>query len=105
MASTRDWILVLVCGSVDDLIDHWPMVMGKVRAWLKYRLDRLFDQEGSTPSRSRRKRFRRESPAEPLALTALPDKGYFTLRRSKLRNKTRASRIACRSSGRCRGSF
>jgi hypothetical protein len=32
VVSERDWILVLVRGPVNDSIDHWPMVIGKVRA-------------------------------------------------------------------------
>ena len=49
------------------------MVIGKVRAWLKYLLDKLFDQEGSNPSNSRRKVASRESPSETFA--AAPGNG------------------------------
>src|SRR5271170_5631410 len=101
----RDRIFVFVRGSVDDSINHWPMLIGKVRAWLKYLLDKLFDQEGSKRSRSRRKRSSRESPSKPFAADAAPGSGYVSSRRSKLRNIAKASRIACESSGRCRGSF
>ncbi len=47
----RDRILVLVCGSMNNFVDHRPMVIGKVRAWLKYLLDKLFDHEGSNRSK------------------------------------------------------
>ena len=36
------------------MLPYWPMVIGKVRAWLKYRLDRLFDHDGSISSSSAR---------------------------------------------------
>ena len=74
MTSGRDGIFVSVGRPVNDFIvhvcgafsqftvaslysmiishDHWPMVIGKVRAWLKYRLDKLFDQDGSNRSKS-----------------------------------------------------
>ena len=42
------------------------MVIGKVRAWLKYLLDKLFDQEGSNPSSSLRKLSSRDSPSEAI---------------------------------------
>jgi hypothetical protein len=32
VVSDRDGILVFVRGAVNDSIDHWPMVIGKVRA-------------------------------------------------------------------------
>lgn len=80
------------------------MVIGNVRAWLKYLLDKLFDQEGNNPSNSRRKLASRESPLEALA-TAVPGNGYFNFRKSKLRNNPSAARIACKSTGTCRGSF
>ena len=79
-------------------------MIGKVRAWLKYLLDKLFDHEGSNPSSSRRKLASRESPSEPFTATA-PGNGYLNLRKSKLRNNVSAARIACKSTGRCRGSF
>ena len=66
MISDRDGILVSVRCSVNDSINHWPMVIGKVRAWLKYLLDKLFDQEGSSRSSSLRKLSSRESPSGPL---------------------------------------
>ena len=50
MVPDRDRIFVFVRGSMDNFIDHRPMVTGNVRAWLKYLLDRLFDQEGSNLS-------------------------------------------------------
>src|SRR5258708_34270692 len=106
MVPDRDRIFVLVRGSVNNSIDHWPMAIGKVRAWLKYLLDKLFDQEGSNRSKSRRKRSSRESPSEPLAAAvAAPGSGYVNSRSSKLRNKSSASRIACEPSANCRGSF
>jgi hypothetical protein len=80
------------------------MVIGKVRAWLKYLLDKLFDQEGSSPSSSCRKLASRESPSEAFGAAA-PGNGYFTFRKSKLRNNASAARIACKSTGTCRGSF
>src|SRR5208282_5104048 len=105
MVSERNGILVFVCGPVNDSVNHWPMVIGKVRAWLKYLPDRLFDQEGSNRSSSLVKRSSRESPSDPFVVVAAPGRGYFNSRRSKLRNDASASRIACRSSGTCRGSL
>ena len=52
----RDRIFVLVSGSMDNFVDHRPIVTGKVRAWLKYRLDKLFDQERSSCSSPLRNR-------------------------------------------------
>ena len=75
MIADRDRIFVLVRGSVNDFINHWPMLIGRVRAWLKYLLDKLFDQEGSNRSRSRRKCSSRESPSEPFAVVVAPGNG------------------------------
>jgi hypothetical protein len=86
--------LYVVRFDIDDFVDHWPIVIGKVRAWLKYLLDKLFDQEGSSCSSPWRKLSSRASPSEPFAAAA-PGNGYFNLRRSKLRNNASASRIAC----------
>src|SRR5258708_34322969 len=99
MVSDRDRIFVFVRGSVNNFINHWPIAIGKVRAWLKYLLDKLFDHEGSNRSRSRRKRSSRESPSESLAAVAAPGNGYVSSRRSKLRNNATASPIACEPSG------
>ncbi|MGA9495967.1 MAG: hypothetical protein WBV41_08930, partial [Terriglobales bacterium] len=60
-------------------------MIGKVRAWLKYLLDKLFDQEGSNPSSPWRKLASRASPSEPCSAAA-PGNGYLNLRKSKLRN-------------------
>src|SRR5579863_3079072 len=35
MIADRDGILILVSGPVNNFVDHRPMVMGSVRAWLK----------------------------------------------------------------------
>jgi hypothetical protein len=35
---------------MNDSVDHKPMVIGSVRAWLKYLLDKLFDHEGNSRS-------------------------------------------------------
>src|SRR5277367_5955954 len=105
MVSYRDWVFVFVRGSVTDFINHWPIVIGKVRAWLKYLLDRLFDQEGSRRSSSLRNRSSRDRPSEPFIVVSAPGKGYFNSRKSKLRNNASASRIACKSSFAYRGSF
>src|ERR1700723_3450412 len=86
------------------LENHCPMVIGRVRAWLKYRLDKLFDQEGSSRPNSNRKFARRESPSDAFVATT-PGNGYFSFRKSKLRKSASAPRIAFRSTGRCRGSF
>src|ERR1700677_2505809 len=56
VVSDRDRILVLVSGSMNNFVNHRPMVTGKVRAWLKYLLDKLFDQEGSDFSNPLRNR-------------------------------------------------
>ena len=50
VAPNRDGISVLVGGPMNDSVDHRPMVIGKVRAWLKYLLDKLSDHEGNSCS-------------------------------------------------------
>src|SRR5579863_5814654 len=35
MAAHRHGVFVLVCSTVDDFVNHRPMLMGSVRAWLK----------------------------------------------------------------------
>src|SRR5271170_3350075 len=102
--SYRYRVLVFVRSSMTDPINHWPIVMGRVRAWLKYLLDKLFDHEGRSRSSSLRNRSSRESPSEPFVAEA-PGNGYFNSRKSKPRNNASASRIACKSSNRSRGSF
>ena len=55
VAADRDGVFVLVRGAVNDFVDHRPMLIGSVRAWLKYLLDKLSDHEGSNRSRPARK--------------------------------------------------
>src|ERR1700690_4324048 len=69
VSSDRDRVFVFIGRAMNDFINHCfnimssfhcPMLIGSVRAWLKYLLDRLFDHEGSNPSNSRRKFASRE---------------------------------------------
>src|ERR1019366_5669212 len=70
MLPNRDRMSVSAGGSMNDSVDHRPMVIGRVRAWLKYRFDRLLDHEGRSNSKPLRKLSRRERPSTSLALVA-----------------------------------
>jgi hypothetical protein len=94
MVADRYRMLVPVGSSVNDSIDHWPIVTGKVRAWLKYRLDKPLDHEGSKRSRFLRKSSSRASPSEAFAAVVAPGNGYCNLRRSKLRKDASELSIA-----------
>src|SRR3954451_3000487 len=59
VVSERNGGLVLIRGFVNDLVSHSPIVMGNVRAWLKYILDKLFDHEGRNFSKAFSDRFKR----------------------------------------------
>ena len=75
MLPDRDRLPVLASGSMNDFVDHRPIVIGKVRAWLKYLLDRLFDHEGRSNSKPLRKLSRRERPSTSWAVVAAPGSG------------------------------
>ena len=65
--------------SVKNSINHSPMVIGKVRAWLKYVLQRLSDQEGNSFSRSLSVRSSRSRSSELVGVVAAPGRGYSDL--------------------------
>ena len=74
VVADRHGISVFVSSAVNDFIDHRPMLIGSVRAWLKYRLDKLSDHEGSSRSSPPRKLSSRMRPSESLALDGSPGK-------------------------------
>jgi hypothetical protein len=51
------------------------MAIGKVRAWLKYLLDKLFDHEGSSVSSPVRNRSSWDKSSAALANTGDPGRG------------------------------
>src|ERR1035438_7395458 len=75
MLPNGDRMAVIARSSMNDSVDHKPTVIGKVRAWLKYRLDRLFDHEGSSSSSPLRKRSRRARPLAAFAASVPPGSG------------------------------
>src|SRR5580698_5645368 len=105
MVPDGDRILVLISGSMNNFANHRPMVTGNVRAWLKYLLDKLFDQEGSNCSSPLRNRSSSVRPSVRFPTHEAPGNGYLNLRRSKPRSNVSASCIAWNSFGKCRGSF
>src|SRR5580692_2497839 len=105
VVSSRDRIFVLIGGAVNDSVSHRPTVIGNVRAWLKYLLDRLFDHEGNNSSKLIKQWASCARSSAPFATAAAPGSGYTIVRRSNPRSKASAVRIACKSSGTCRGSF
>ena len=75
MLSDRNQMPVFAGGAMYDSVDHKPTVIGKMRAWLKYLLDRLLDQEGRRCSKPLRKRSRRTSPLAAFAMGFAPGSG------------------------------
>src|SRR3954465_4288520 len=105
VVSEGDRGLVLVRGSVNDFIGHSPILIGKVRAWLKYVLDKLFDHEGRNFSNAFNDRFSRARSFELYCAGPAAVLRERTLCRSKRRNILSAVCMLRTSSAMCRGSF
>src|ERR1700678_4295373 len=60
----RDRLLIRVSRLMNDSISHPPMLIGKVRAWLKYVSEILSAQEGNSPWIKRSRRWSSTCPSE-----------------------------------------
>src|ERR1700735_3321010 len=90
MGSKRNRLLVLVSRLMNDSVSHPPMLIGNVRAWLKYVSEILSAQEGKRFWVKRRVWSRCDCSSELDVVGALPGNGKSSFSRSNPRRSVNA---------------